>query len=376
MLQNRERNTRMKRLLCFLLAVVMTVLWGCAGPEGSGATNPPTDPPTDPPTEPPTDPPPTYTDPLTGEILAEPVYTRPFAVMLNNYKAAMPMHGASEASILIEALTEGGMTRCMGVYSDLASVETLGSIRSARKHFVSFAISFDAIYVHYGKSDIPGSSFTAQQYMDAMNWDHMDGTRKGYPYFYESDYRHEHGWHIDACHFLVGKRALDYAKDNNFALTRPTAFDYGWTFRYNPVIAGRDCKTLTVYFNQGGAIGNWVKSTTLKYDAPSGQYLSYQYGDETVDGNIGKQLCFKNVIVLQSKTTNDPDSQLVGMELEGSGTGYFACNGKITAINWSRASAYDPFVYTLADGTPVTFGVGKTYIAVVPTNATLEFSAK
>ena len=367
----------MKKLLCLVLAFTLVLLCGCTDSGGNNPTETPTSPtyPTNPPTEPPTDPEPPvlYRDPLTGESLEEPVYTRPFAVMLNNYKAAMPLHGASEASILYECLTEGGMTRCMGVYSDIASIETLGSIRSARKHFVSLAISLDAIYVHYGKSDIPGSNFTAQQYMDAMNWDHMDGTRKAYEYFYENEYRKENGWPSDACHFLVGKRAVDYSKHYNFALTRENAFDYGWQFSSNNVLGGQPASELSVHFNQTGSAASWSKSTQFVYDPESGLYMSYQYGKENIDGNNGQQLCFKNVLVLRSLTTNDPASSLVGMELEGSGTGYYACNGQLVNINWSRASAYDPFVYTLEDGTPVTFGVGKTYVAIVPLGADFHY---
>jgi len=374
----------MKKLLCLLLALTLVLLCACTGPEAGNPTDAPTDPtdaptepPTEPPTEAPTDPPVLYTDPLTGEPLSEPVYARPVAVMLNNYEKALPLHGASEASILFEGLTEGGMTRCMGIYSDIASVETLGSIRSARKHFVSVAISFDALYVHYGKSDIAGSEYTAKQYLDAMNWEHLDGTtRAGYGYFYENNYRHENGWPSDACHFLVGQRVIDWATDKNYALTRDEAFDYGWNFSNSSVIIGEKCNTLTAYFNQGGTPGKWTKSTSFQYDAESGQYMSFQFGKENVEGNNGEQLCFKNVIVLRAKTTKDPNSKLIGMELEGEGTGYFACNGQLVSIKWSRATAYDPFSFFLEDGTPLTLGIGKTYVALVPTNATFTHSAE
>jgi hypothetical protein len=63
------------------------------------------------------------------------------------------------------------------------------------------------------------------------------------------------------------------------------------------------------------------------------------------------------------------------IDLEGKGTGYYACNGQVIPIKWSRESVYDPFTYTLKDGTPLTFGVGKTYIAIIPTNATVEWAS-
>lgn len=267
------------------------------------------------------------------------------------------------------------MTRCMGVFSDLASVETLGSIRSARKHFVSLAISLDAIFVHYGKSDVSGNPLGAQQYMDATGWDHMDGTSKGYSYFYESKDRINAGYNKgDECHFLVGQRAIDYAVKNKFAQTREEAIDYGWQFDDDYIIVGQTASKVTAYFNQGGKPSSSTKYTRFEYDTESGYYLAFQYGSEFVDGNIDEQLAFKNVIVLMAQTQKDPmGTKLMQITLEGEGSGYYACNGQLVPIKWSRAQAEDPISYMLEDGTPVTFGVGKTYVAIVPSNATVEW---
>ena len=310
-----------------------------------------------------------YRNPLTGEPMDEKMTARPYTVMLNNYEAAMPLHGAAEADILFEALTEGGMTRCMGIYSDLSAVETLGSIRSARRHFVSISAAYDAIFVHYGKSEHP--LYGALDYMNQLGWDHMDGTIYD-SYFYENDYRHQNGWPSDACHFLVGQRAVEYATDKGFTQVRDEALDFGLKFDDDKVIVGDSANKLTVWFNQGGTPGKWNKYTTLNYDKATKQYLSFQYGKDNIDGNTGKTLAFRNVLVLRAKTSST-DVNLVYVELEGEGTGYYACNGQLVPIKWSRASTYDPFTYTLEDGTPLTLGVGKSYVAIVPTNATVTY---
>jgi len=388
----RERKLRtMKQKIALILAVCLMLLCGCTDNQPADTTpstvpttaptlapteaptQAPTEEPTQAPTEEPTEPTLPYTNPLTGEGTEVQPLNRPFAVILNNYESAMPLHGASEADILYEALTEGGMTRCMGVYSDLASVQTLGSIRSARKHFVSLAMSYDAIFVHYGKSDIPGSDIGAQQYMNETGWNHMDGTSRGYSYFYENQDRHNGGWPSDACHFLVGQRAIDYAVDNKFALTREQELSYGLNFAEENVLNGEKATTLTAWFNRGGTPGKWNKYTTLNYNSETGLYESYQFGKENVDGNTGEVLSFENVLVLRAKTRDHEGSKLVYVDLEGSGTGYYACNGQLVNINWSRESAYHPFVYTLEDGTPLTLGVGKSYVAIVPHNASFSY---
>jgi hypothetical protein len=60
-------------------------------------------------------------------------------------------------------------------------------------------------------------------------------------------------------------------------------------------------------------------------------------------------------------------------DLEGTGNGYFACGGKLVPIKWSRENATAPFVYSLEDGTPLTLGIGKSYVAVLPTGSPVEY---
>lgn len=368
----------MKRLITLLLVVCTLLLCACAPkvdetqpPETTDPTTGATEKETEAPTQAQTKPVSLYHNPLTGEGMDEEMFARPFAVMLNNYETALPIHGISQADIVYEALTEGGMTRCMGIFSDLASVEALGSIRSARRHFANLALSYDAIYVHYGKST---GVVGAQEYMDATGMDHMDGTSQGYAYFYESQDRINDGYNKgDECHFLVGQRAVDYAADKGFALSREDSIDYGLQFDDDKVIVGESANTLTVWFNQGGTPGSWTKYTKLTYDKQTKQYLSYQYGEDNIDGNTGNQLAFRNVFVIKAPTEKNATSEHMIITLEGEGEGYYACNGQLVPIKWSRPSTNDPFTYTLEDGTPLTLGVGKSYIAIVPTNATIEW---
>ena len=61
-----------------------------------------------------------YQNPLTGEPLAELYTARPFAVMINNSSYAQPMCSLNSADIVFEILAEGGITRCMAVFGDVA----------------------------------------------------------------------------------------------------------------------------------------------------------------------------------------------------------------------------------------------------------------
>lgn len=138
----------MKRLLVLLLAAC-ALLYACGAQpslfhrEDPGETTPPTTAPTVPgettgPTEPPEA---AYRHPLTGAPLDAPFAGRCTAVVINNIRQAQPLYGIGQADVLYEIIAEGGgsITRCLGIFSEIGSVEKIGSIRSARTYLVDLA---------------------------------------------------------------------------------------------------------------------------------------------------------------------------------------------------------------------------------------------
>ena len=92
-------------------------------------------------------------NPLTGLTLSnDKVNNRPIAIMINNLHSGQPLLGVSEADIMYECPTEGGITRILGVFKDPSSVPAIGSVRSSRPYFISIAKGLDAIYFHLGGS--------------------------------------------------------------------------------------------------------------------------------------------------------------------------------------------------------------------------------
>lgn len=79
--------------------------------------------------------------------------TRPYAVMINNHKAARPTAGLQDAYLVYEIVVEGGITRYLALYKDV-EVEKIGSVRSSRHYYLDYAMENDAIYTHFGWSDV------------------------------------------------------------------------------------------------------------------------------------------------------------------------------------------------------------------------------
>jgi len=379
----------MKRALIFVLAALLVLMCGCAKtPEETIPqtepttlpTEPPTQAPTEPPTQAPTEPEPELVNPLTGEPVEALTNNRAFAVAFNNSYAAMPQHGVSQADILYEMLIEGE-TRCMGIFYDMASAtEPLGSIRSARRDFIRVAMAYDAIFVHKGYSPKQGTQYdkySAEATFQQTGWDHIDGNGNS-EFFYNTrpSYAVEHRT------FTKPASVIAYAQKKGCVMSRDKSLDVGLQFDQEAFFVGESASYMKIWFNlSGSASEKWHKYTVMNYNEDTGLYEARQkhagYSDVStyVDGNTGEVLSFRNVLVLRThnETLKNPSSWMK-IDVVGSGEGYFACNGQIVPIKWSRPTESDPYTYTLENGTPITLGVGKTYIAVIPTAGVVSYN--
>lgn len=306
----------------------------------------------------------TYRNPLTGEAMAAPMTVRPYAVVINNSKVAMPQWGIGQADVVYEFCAEGGTTRHMAVFSDLSNVGKLGPNRSARPYSLSLAMGYDAILHH------AGACWWGYEELKDTGWDHLDGVwgKNAESYYHRDQTRLDSGIDLEHTMYTTGAEALAYADYIGVTEIRSNPLDYGFRFSEDGTPAGGEsAEIITVAFKGG------YKTTKMTYRADTGLYAGYQHGMNWVDGNDGQTLSFRNIVVISTGVRIFNDDGRLEMDLTGSGDGYFACGGKIVPIRWSRSSRYDPFTYTLTDGTPVTFGVGKTYIAVVPTGVPVEY---
>ncbi|MBP5749608.1 MAG: DUF3048 domain-containing protein, partial [Firmicutes bacterium] len=115
-----------------------------------------------------------YTNPLSGERTVSDLSSlRPYAVMINNKREALPQLGVSQADIIYEVCAEGGITRMEALFQTMEGIGNLGSIRSIRPYYIELATGYDAIIIHAGGSE--------EAYYDLSAWKltHFDGVRGG-----------------------------------------------------------------------------------------------------------------------------------------------------------------------------------------------------
>ena len=329
-------------------------------------TEPPTtEPPTEAPTEAPTEPP--IINPLTGESLEAPLTKRFVAVTINNVTPALPLTGINESDLYFEMFVNDYATRGLAMYTDISSVKQVGSVRSMRYNFTDIGVGYDAIVCHSGGSDsVLG---------DAKNSGvaHINiSTSSRTSYSFRDSGRRNNGYSWEHTLFVDGSGIYGKASSNGLRTSIKEDKDFGLTFSEQSGAAnGENAGTVSITFNHKG----YTKNSTFNYDEASGEYLFSQYGRKMSDGNTGKRISFKNVIVIVTSVTNKSASGNTYhvADLEGSGNGYLACNGKIVAITWHRSGPNAPFSFKLADGSKADLGVGNSYIAIAPTASTISW---
>lgn len=355
----------MKRISVIVLIVCLLLLCGCApeyevpyAPTQAGTSaQEPTAEATVPPTEE-TEPQLQYRHPLTGEPLAEPYTGRPVSVVINNLKKCLPQYGIGEADMMYEVETEGGITRFLAIYSDLTDVAAIGPVRSLRTFFTSIAESYDTPTIHCGGS-VKGLQGMHDFNNKLKDWEHIDQRFNG-DYFYRDKERRKQGYALEHTLFTTGELLTEALAKKKLNTVYDSEVSYGLQFADEVALEGETANTVTVKFKG-------KKTSTFTLDATTGLYKASQYKQDHVDGATGDVLSYRNLFVLRSPQKRSSDGAYVRSyyTLTGQGEGYFACDGKIVPITWSRKSVSDPFSYSLADGTPVTLGVGKTYVAVI-----------
>ena len=357
----------MKRLLVCLCC--MGLLSGCSEKSPAETSLPETTQPTTETTLPPettlpaetTEAPEILRHPLTGQPIEEPIPYRPVAVVINNISAAQPLHGIGSADILFEHIAEGGgsITRMLAVFTDLENAGTIGSVRSARTYLLDLARSVAAPLVHVGQS------VHAQRDFDTYGYPHYNQFQ--YPkYFYRDQDRLNSGYSTEHTMMIRGSDLLQGLQEANFDLTLPGEPYFGWQFSEDAAVPGNSAREITLqFYNPSG------KTTTLSYDEVTGMYLGQQQWNSKsaaiIDGNTGEAVPFRNVLILKAETYSDSYHEFA--TLHGEGEGYFALGGQYVPIRWSRETTYEPFRLTFEDGTPITLGVGKTYVGVIPTQS-------
>ncbi|MEA4890484.1 MAG: DUF3048 domain-containing protein [Clostridiaceae bacterium] len=301
-------------------------------------------------------------NPLTGEPLLRPESAgqRPVAVMINNIKKALPQIGVSQADLIYEMEVEGGITRLMAVFADVAAIPELGSIRSARHNYIDYAGGLDAVLVHIGASYAAVEQFASQ---DAT---HIELGNYPAAYWRDAAWQKERGKEHSVK--TSGEKLTALWADGSFRTTlrdgQKPAFRFNGDFQ---AAAGSDANQITVPYS------NYV-TATFTYNAERRQYAKGEFGAAQIDQATGEPLRFTNVFLLQTTISSYEGTILRNADLSG-GQGFYLSGGRYQPITWRKGAAADPFVFTRADGSELTVNTGKSYIGIISSSRAIRFDS-
>lgn len=312
-----------------------------------------------PPTTEATEPPPVDTNPLTGEALDAVCDSRPTAIMINNLVKAVPQCGISKADVIYEIIAEGSVTRFMAIFHDLSDVDVIGPVRSVRPYFYRVAQHYGAILTSAGGSD------EAISMIKKAGYDYLNGIAGAGNWFYRDEWRRSNRGYEHSL-MTTGEKLMNAAEKHGYDTTMEDV-DYGFHFTDEPMTAGETANEITVWFYSNG------KKTVMTYDETTGLYAMSQHGDVSVDGNDDSPIVFRNVVVLEADSYVKDNKGHLEVQMTGSGTGYYARDGHIIPIKWSREDNDSHYVYTDLEGNPVSFGIGKSYFAITPDGSPFSY---
>ena len=288
------------------------------------------------------------------KIVDEDSKSRPYAVMINNNHAAWPQCGVQDAYLVYELVAEGGITRMMALYKD-ADTAKIGSVRSARHYFLDYAEENDAIFVHWGGSDLAYSRITSSGIND------IDGMSVGGNTFFRDtslNRAYEHTGFTDM------KELKKLAAEKGF--DRDTTADLLLNYsveevKLNDIEGAIPANSVYIRYSD-------YHSTSYEYDEENKVYKRSMSGTPNTDLVTGEQYTAKNIITYQvyNYTISGDDKGRQEFNNVGTGTGYYITNGYAAPITWEKTSHSSQTVYKYANGEEIDVNDGNTFIQIQP----------
>lgn len=304
-------------------------------------------------------------NPLTGLLMDEQLAgKRPYAIMINNVKQALPQKGVSLADLIVEFPTEGSTNRMMAVFYEVKGIDEIGTVRSSRDYFVDYAEAMDAVYLHYGASP------KAYEEMKKRKIDHLDGISGV----------------VDKNLYWRDKARIERAGREHSVFTSGEKIET----TIKALNVRTDSKKEGAFFSFGTANlqealqANEIQVPFSHYISPrfiyqpeTGIYLREEYGKPHIDaGNGDQQLAVKNVFVLFTKVTSvsGDTSGRLAVKTTGEGKGYYFVGGKQVPIAWSKKDNKSFPVFKDEKGKILSVEKGQSWICVVNEGTKLKIT--
>jgi len=295
--------------------------------------------------------------PLDGMAYTSDVANRhPLAVSVENHPDARPQSGLSRASVVYEAITEGGITRYLAVFGPQDASE-IGPIRSARLYFMDYVKEFDAFFAHAGGNEDALAKIS-------------DYAIKDIPHSNSFYYRDDKGRNVASEHTLYAntEKLYKYATAQGFDINTSSYEKMKFKTDGPAVNPG---KGVQINFSSDSYAVRW------QYDPVANIYSRFLAGKEDTDRNNGEQVKAKNIIIQTVDRTFQPTgsygSQNYVFQNLGSGKAWVVRDGQVIDATWKRATLTSRTKYFDANQIEIEMNPGNSWYEIVPPEVSPSF---
>lgn len=273
----------------------------------------------------------------------------PVAAMIDNHTSARPQAGLQEASVVYEALAEGGIPRFMAVYAHYEP-KLIGPIRSVRPYFVRYAAEYPAAMIHAGGSP------DGQELLKKLRLYNLEGIKGP-----TAKYFFRQGLGTSSL-FTRGSSVKTLMAKASYFKRKPTYRPWKYIDEAKLKNRGKGVRSARVDL---GAGRNYT--VEYKYDRKSNNYLRFTGGRAHADKLTRKQLTIKNVILLFVPKEKVVDRKgRIELKTVGQGNAILMKDGKAITIKWSKASDRARTIFKDKYGKEVKLNRGNTWVTIVP----------
>lgn len=280
---------------------------------------------------------------------------RPYGITIENHPDARPQSGLDKASLVIEALAEGGIPRFLAFFNQDVAVAEIGPVRSARTYYLDWVSEIRPVYVHYGGETLTISQIPKYGILD-INGMYLSGQ-----YFWRANYSPApHNAYTSSDRLAKVWEAFDWDKTADFT---------AWEFKDdNPAIEGEIIEEIVYQFSP-----SYLFNVEYEYDSVSNDYLRSQAGKEHTDRVTQEQYRAKNVVVQKTRYGIRDKEGHMGVETIGGGKAFVFLDGKVIEGFWRKNSREERTFFYDQDWQPIKFNRGATWVAVLPEEQGVEY---
>jgi PBP1b-binding outer membrane lipoprotein LpoB len=281
---------------------------------------------------------------------------RPMAIVLDNHPSSRWQAGITKAEIVYECEVEGPFTRYLAIFLT-ESPEHIGPVRSARPYFLTFALEFDAVFVHVGGSN--EALLNIRDYQMA----NISGMTSGeFWRYYDTGKTAPNNMYTAMKNLRDAQSYMNYRQEANYEV---------WNFSEDPypladIYDSQSVSSFSITYN---------KDYHVRYDLKedTGKYNRYVNDKLQIDEYFEDEIVATNIIVQKlRKAVLDNEGRLALYNISD-GEGYYISNGEMIEISWEKTSIRGRTIYKDKDGNEILLNPGQTWIQVISQNTVLEF---